>query len=296
VRLLLSCIACTLRLLPRALQLMLGSGIGILLNRVFRFRRAIIEMHLAIAFPERDPAALCELRNRVYRHFGRMVIEILSFPCIPAKRFLKHVEWEGLGHLDAAIAKGKGVCLLCGHLGSWEVPCIGLAAAGYDIRAIGKEMKSKAGETFRIMLRDENGVATIPRRGSMRDIVRGLKKNGVIAFVLDQNMTSDEGEFVDFFGHSACTMTNLAVIAKRTGATILPGHTWRDESGKHHCIVLPEIFLDADESATESTQYLTQILEQMIREHPEQWLWIHKRWRTRPDGEKNSPFNYRRRK
>lgn len=274
---------------------MLGTLVGWLL-RVFGFRRRIVEMQLAIVFPKLSRDDLCELRSRVYQHFGRLLVEILSFPGMCTERILKHVEWQGREHLEAALAKGKGVCLLCGHLGSWEVPGIAFAALGYDFRAIGKEMKSKAGETFRVMLRDENGVGTIPRRGSIRDILRGLKNGGIIAFVLDQNMTSDEGEFVNFFGYPACTMTNLAVIAQRTGAAVVPGHTWRDDEGVHHCVVLPELALPANATLEELTQYFSLTLEDMIRAHPEQWLWIHKRWRTRPEGESDSPFDYRKRR
>ena len=297
--LLFTSIAIVLRLLPRALQMLLGGFFGCLL-RLFGFRKRIVDLQLAAALPDQTDAERCGLRNRIYRHFGRLLVEILSFPRIKPASLAKHVEWHGLENIDTALAKGKGVCLLTGHLGCWEVPGIALAAKGYNFRAIGKEMKSKAGETFRVMLRDENGVATIPRRGSIRDILRGLKGNGIIAFVLDQNMTSDEGEFVEFFGHQACTMTNLAVIAQRTGAAVIPGYTWRDEKGCHHCIVLPEVDLvpvDGDSHAAilENTQRFSRILEDMIREHPEQWLWIHKRWRTRPECEIDTPFDYRKR-
>lgn len=275
--------------------MVLGSGVGWLLNCVFRFRRRIVEMQLRIAFPELDDRAFCELRNRVYQHLGRMLVEILSFPCMPPEHVLKHVEWHGRENIDAALAKGKGLCLLCGHLGNWEVPALAFAALGYDFRAIGKEMKSKAGETFRVMLR--GGVVTIPRRGSIRDILRGLKSDGsIVAFMIDQNMTSSEGEFVDFFGQPACSMTNLAVIAPRTGAPVVAGCTWRDDKGVHHCKFFPELPLPPDASPQELTQHFARTLEDLIREHPEQWLWIHKRWRTRPDDEVDSPFDYRRKR
>jgi KDO2-lipid IV(A) lauroyltransferase len=289
-----------MRLLPRPLQMLLGSMIGCLLQHLFRFRKHVIDLQLARVFPDHNTHQMCELRSSVYRHFGRLLVEILSFPRMPRKRLLKYVQWHGLEHLDAALAKGKGVCLLAGHLGSWELPGLAFVALGYDYRAIGKEMKSKAGETFRLMLRDENGVVTIPRRGSIRDILRALKDKAIIAFVLDQNMTSDEGEFVDFFGYPACTMTNLAVIAQRTGAAVVPGYTWRDEKGVHHNVLLPELTLtqiegDTAASIRQNTQRFSDVLAGMIREHPEQWLWIHKRWRTRPEGEHENPFNYRRR-
>jgi Kdo2-lipid IVA lauroyltransferase/acyltransferase len=285
-----------MRLLPRRLQLILGSGVGWLLRCVFRFRRHIVDMQLAVIFPELDEREFCELRNGVYQHFGRLLVEILAFPGMKRGHLLKYVEWHGLENLDAALAKGKGVGVLCGHLGSFEVPANALVARGYDFRAIGKKMKSEAGEIFRLMLRDENGVETLPTRGSLRAILKGLRDGAAIIFVQDQNMTSDEGEFVDFFGYPACTMTNLAVIARRTGAAVVPGHSWRDDKGIYHVALLPEVPLPPDASARELTQQFSLIVEGMIREHPEQWLWIHKRWRTRPEGEAENPFTYRKRR
>jgi KDO2-lipid IV(A) lauroyltransferase len=277
-------------LLPARCARASGSGIGFLLDRVFRFRRNRITEQLQQAFPELMESEIIALRRRIYRHFGLLAMEILRLPCWSNEKLKNHVcICHDLENMRNATAKGKGVLVLAAHMGNWEVGLSGAAANGVDTHAVTKEIKGQLGQYVADRMRYSHGVRTIPRRDSIRDILRVLKKGGALGFVLDQNMTSDEGIFVDFFGRPACTMPGLAVLAQRSGAPVIPVQFWRDNDGVHHHIrFLPEVEWEEasdnrDENVHHNTQRYTKILEDLIRQHPEQWLWMHRRWRTQPE-------------
>lgn len=300
-RLLLGGVVWCFKLLPAAAAVALGRRLGWLLQHVVRFRRRVVRLQLRVALGgEKSAAELAALTTGFYRHLGLLFMELLRLPGITRAQALELVDVQGEEHLRAALAKGKGVLLLAGHLGNWELAGVALAARGYTLRAIGKEMKHPAGDVLRQMLRDDNGVPTIPRRDSIKLIFRELKANHVVVVLIDQNMTADEGVFVDFFGQPACTMKALAVLAARTGAAVLPGCIWRDPDGRHHhmaggpALTPAPATGDSEADIRRWTQQYTRALEDLIRQHPEQWMWMHKRWRTRPPGETGGLFDYRR--
>ena len=168
--------------------------------------------------------------------------------------------------------------------------CAAVAERGYRVHVIVKEIKGKAGQHVADRMREAHGVVPLPRRGSVKRILRLLRQNTPIGFVLDQNMTREEGVFVDFFGHEACTMPGLAVLAQRAGSPVVPVTFWRDDSYRINARFLPpltwqEISSDRGENVRHNTQRYTHAIEDMIRSHPAQWLWFHRRWKTRPPGD-----------
>ena len=287
------------QLIPERIAISLGLFFSWILYRIIKFRYKIIYNQLNVAYGKNKTKDEIEnLIKKIYRHLGLMVIEILRLPGISENELQKKVRFHGDDIAKGAIAKGKGIIVLTGHIGNWEMIGPAWVKKGYKVNAIGKEMKSKAGEIFVRLIRDDNGVTTIPRSNSLKDIFRILRNNEVVAVMIDQNMTIDEGVFVDFFGQQACTLPGLAVLAARSGAAVLPTYCYRDDDLRHHhTVVLPEIQLEnicdnARANIAHNTARFTKILEAIINDHPEQWLWIHKRWRTRPPSEKVSPFNY----
>lgn len=290
---------------PKAVPL-LGLAIGWVLYRVVRFRRRVVTSQIELAYGHSLSASeLCRLVRDHYRHLGMLAVELLRLPGARRDRDLEQrLRIHGLRHLDEAIGQGRGVIVISGHCGNWEMCGLAMARKNYNVTAVGKEMTTKAGESFRELIRDKNGIPTIPRRNSLRKILKALKNQALVVFMIDQNMTAEEGVFVDFFGHRACTLTAAAVLAERTGAAVVPGFTWRDEDFMtHHCEIRPPCDLsaiDGSGSRAERVQRLTQHfnheLEAMINQHPEQWMWIHKRWRTRPAGEAAPPIQYPRRR
>ena len=217
-------------------------------------------------------------------------MEILRLPCWSNDKLKNDIcIYHDIENIQNATAKGKGVLVLAAHMGNWEIGLSSASANGVDTHAVTKEIKGTTGQYVADRMRNDHGVHTIPRRNSIRDILRVLKKGGALGFVLDQNMTSDEGIFVEFFNRPACTMPGLAVIAQRSGAPVVPVQFYRDDDGIHHHVRFhpevewEEVSDDRDENVCHNTQRYTKILEDLIREHPEQWLWMHRRWRTQPE-------------
>ncbi len=269
----------------------LGTLAGRIMHTVLRFRRTVVETQMRMALPELDAAALGRLSRAFYRHLGLLLVEILRQPTRTPEQILRQTVVHGTKNLEAALARGKGVLLLGAHYGNWEAALTAAVARDIDLKIITKEVKGPLGQYVVDRIRGTHGVKTIPRRNSIFEILRQLRRNGLVGFVLDQNVTVDEGVFVDFFGRSACTLPSLAVLAARHRTPVSPARFWRDADGiTHHFKVFPEIPWeeipgDADATIRHNTARYTKTLEDLIRLQPDQWLWLHKRWKTRPPGE-----------
>ena len=274
---------------PVTLRVGVGLTIGWLLQHVVRFRHATIADQLQLAFPDLTARERRDILGGVYRHLGLLVIELLALPNMSAKRLLETCRLIGVENVTAALDKGKGVFVLAGHLGNWELGLVAAAQLGVPTHVIVKEIKGAVGQYMATRLREPHGVKTIPRRNSLRQIRHALRAGAVVGFVLDQNMTSDEGVFVDFFGHPACTMEGLALLSQRYGVPVVPVLFRRAADLIHHeIILLPELKWEPvgpslSDNVRHNTQRYTSVLEEAIRACPEQWLWIHRRWRTQPE-------------
>lgn len=302
MKLLLNIVFHAYRLIPLWLTKLWGLSLAFLLNRVFKFRRKVIDLQMQRVYLDRDlktEAECAKIRNGFYRNFGLLISESLRLPSGRLDYLDGIVQCEGLEHLDAALAKKKGVLFLDGHIGNWELAGAALIRKGYPIGTITKEMKGDAGSLVQHMLRDATRLITYPKKNSIKEIFKGLKRNEAIVLMIDQNMTASEGEFVDFMGYPACTLNSLAVIAERTGAAVIPASVYRNPDGvTHKAIIWPEMELekpydDRKKNVTHNTERFNRQLEEMIELAPDQWMWIHKRWKTRPEGETENPFDYK---
>lgn len=185
------------------------------------------------------------------------------------------------------IKKRNGVCILTGHIGNWELAGVTMSQCGIENFTTVKEMKSKIGNHLLYQIRDKNGSVTVNRKNAMRAVIKQLKEGKVVTFVFDQNMNRKEAVFVDFFGKKAATMASLATIVRKTGADVIAGALYRNEDFKTFKFWFgePIKFIENEaprESVLENTLRYNQVLEEMIKKHPEQWIWMHKRWRTQP--------------
>lgn len=276
-----------LGLLPEVLIRAGAVVFGALWFHVIRYRRGVIEENLAQAFPELGPSEQSRLGRAACVHLLKTLAEVFRIPRYRKKGLGKVVRIEGLEHFHAAKAKGRGVFVLSGHLGSFELCVAAVAEAAAPVSLVVKPFPP-AVDRFLASIRKGSGLELIYADGAVRPILRALNENETVVFVLDQNATRSTGVFVDFFNKPASTMTALAVIAERTGAAVIAAVPYRDEHGHHVLEIHPEIPLESKHNRLETVQWMTQkythFLEQAICRHPDQWFWTHKRWRTRPVG------------
>jgi len=220
----------------------------------------------------------------MFRNLGMTVVEILRIPHHreTMKNQFIHVENRHLA--DQAFEKGKGVIALSAHTGNWEAMACMVPTLGHPLAIIVKTLRPPALNDFVVSSRAEYGTVVIPRKGSLRQSLRWLAQNNVLGFMLDQNAKHSEGVYVDFFGRPACTSNGLAILSIKSGAPVLPAFPFR-EGHRHHRIVLGEPLFPPTEASPENihafTQRCAKVVEDAIRSHPDQWIWMHRRWKTR---------------
>lgn len=265
---------------------------GRALWHLVRYRRGVVLDNLATAFPERSPAERRRLGRDAFVHILTTLVEVFRIPAYVRRGIEGVVTVEGLEHLEAAKARGKGVLCLSGHIGSWELGVAGVTSVAHPISLVVKRL-GPAVDAFVTEARTGAGLGVIRADGALRPILGALKRNETVVFVLDQNATRKIGVFVDFFGKKACTMSTMAVLAQRTGAAVLPAIPRRVGPGRHVITVLPIVEWEEQQTREASIQHMTQrytrVIEDAIRREPTQWLWTHKRWRTRPRADGRPP-------
>ena len=280
--------------IPEIILIRIGCCIGWILEHILRFRYTDVTRHLHLAFSsEKNSVDIKKIRSAVYQHFGLLSIEFIRIPTLSSKKLNEILCMHGEEHIRTALKQNKGVLLLTGHIGNWELGAIAFSLRGYKVHPLVKGIKHPYGQTFISLLRGQHGVQPIDRGKTLEKILGRLKYNAIVPFLIDQNMTEDEGIFVDFFSHPACTMKGLAVLARRSRAPIIPGFVYRDNNRKqHHCVLLPALDLKiaphSHDMSTQQTQEFNGILEAMIRQHPEQWIWMHRRWKTQASAGKTN--------
>ncbi len=263
-----------------------GAALGWLLGRLLRFRRRQVLAAMARCLPERTEKDRVAIADGMYRHLGRMVLECLGFPRLPPEVFQGLVDIHGLDEGRAALQQGRGALALMGHIGNWELMGLAMAKHAPAVNVVVKTQRNQAFNDYWRASRQHMGLHMLPAKNSYRECLRALERGEIVAVTLDQNMRRHRGIFVDFFGQPACTTPGLAHLAFQSKAPVIPIYSIRQPNGRHAVYILPALPPPPDrEEATihAATQAYTRILEDIIRRHPDQWLWLHKRWRTRPD-------------
>lgn len=281
---LLKFIAWCMARLPLRVALWKGACWGALFHCFGVRQRRRADQHLAAAFPDWPPARRRAVRRAMFRHLGMNAAELLRWMGGAGGELERRIRLEGGENMEAARAAGRGVVVLTAHLGNWDL--MGLwAASRYPLTIISKVIKNEAVNRFWMEKRAAAGVNIVPAHHSYRACLSALKKGGLLGFILDQNMIHTEGIFVDFFGRPACTTPGLAVLSAHAQAPIVPVFMIRQADGNHVVRMWPALPPPADrgsESIAATTQACTRLVEEIIRQHPEQWIWMHRRWRTQP--------------
>lgn len=279
-----------LGLLPRPLARAVAAQIArfLLLCRPPLRHAALVNLRLA--FPDWSDAQRRQTIRSMARHLGWMAAEFAHFPDWSRENIERLVVIDGFENFEAARRLGKGVIFLTGHMSAWEIAPFAQAVYGNPLSFLARAIDNSRVNALINRYRCLSGNQPIEKNNSARVILRVLHSGGTIGILADQNTSLDEGIFVDFFGVPAATTTGLARVASRTGAAVVPGFiSWDDSERKYSLRFEPAVKLvqsnDEDADIRENTLRFNQAIENYIRAHPDQWLWVHKRWKNRPPGE-----------
>ena len=269
--------------LPSAVGLAAGRRLGDLLWWALPRRRAVALDNLQRVFGgERPPAEIRRLGRRSFQHVGMNLIEACCYFLRPTHVMLSRVRVEGLQHFQTAAAHGRGVFILTAHFGNWELLAAAHGLTGVPLSIVTRPLDHPLLEDLAARFRRRSGAELIVKRQAVREVLSALRRQRMVGILLDQNATRAEGVFVPFFGSPASTSKGLALLALRTGAPVVPIFLRREPDGRHCIDVSAALPPPADGEITTYTSMFNRAIEAAIRRAPEQWLWMHDRWRTRP--------------
>ncbi|HSP69076.1 MAG TPA: lysophospholipid acyltransferase family protein [Bryobacteraceae bacterium] len=224
------------------------------------------------------------IADGVFLSIGRIMASVAAFPSITRANVHEWIRYHGLENFTAAQAKGRGVLVATAHLGNWELSAFTHALMTAPMHIVVRPLDNPRLDAWVERRRTLSGNHVIRKKEAAREILRALSAGDAVGILMDQNTTPAEGVFVDFFGRKACAGTAFVKFAHHTGAAVVPGYALWSESEKRYILRFdPEITMTGDVQA--DTQSVHSELERVIRAHPDQWLWVHRRWKTRPPGE-----------
>ena len=277
-------------LLPRPVARAVGIALGLTVFRVHRRLREVGMRNLALAFPEMSESERLRIVRGEYISLGRQLAEVCLFPRYTRENVSQVVVYSGLENYEKAMARGKGVLFLTGHLGGWELSAFAHSLHGHPLSIVMRPLDNPYVDALVQSYRTMHGNKTVSKDDFIRGLLAAMRAGEAVGILMDTNMTPPQGVFVNFFGMPAYTASGLARIALRTGAAVVPGFTtWDSELGKFVLRFDPalELVRSGEDQAdiVANTALFTSVIESYIRRYPDQWLWLHRRWKTRPEGE-----------
>ncbi len=274
------------RRMPRGWVLALGRSLGRLLADLDPRHVAIAVENLRRAFPHWDQSRRLRTARAVYAHFGQTLLDILWMADQPPARLLALVVEEGRENMDRARAAGRGAVYATGHIGNWEFAGTVWAWMSEPIGVVARPLDNPALEARLAAFRTRSGNILISKRRALPEILRLLRQGAAVAILVDQNVQENDGIFVEFFGRPAATTTVAAALAVKTGCALLPAYCMALPDGRYKFVYGPPLEWTSSGNRQEDiarlTQALTTSIEGWVRERPEQWLWMHRRWKTQP--------------
>jgi KDO2-lipid IV(A) lauroyltransferase len=283
-------VARTLNRVPRGLARLLAGVIAFAVYWALgRLRRAGTR-NLELALPELSASERTRILRGVYVHLGWQLVEFCRMIRYSAENTTNWIRTEGLENYMAAQARGKGVLVVTGHLGAWELSSFYHSLMGHPMGMVIRRLDNRRLDDFVNGIRCLHGNQVIHKDDFGRGLLLAMHSGQTVGILMDTNMTPPQGSFVKFFGLDACTATGLAHVARKTGAAVLPGFMiWEPLEHRYVLHFGPEIEIphtaNASADILAGTQLCTEAIESWIRRYPDQWLWIHRRWKTRPAGE-----------
>jgi KDO2-lipid IV(A) lauroyltransferase len=270
---------------PRPLAFRLAGFYTGLLDRAIPRLRRVALRNLEMALPSLTADERARIVDGVFRSIARLLVTFARFPGFDRENLSAWIRYDGFEHYERALERGKGVLFATAHLGNWELSAFAHGLLAKPMGVVVRPLDNPRIDAMVEARRTRGGNRLIEKKNFARSILKALAANEAVGILIDQNASLDAGVFVDFFGIPACAGTGFAKLAAHSDATVIPGFAlWSDAEDRYVLRFLPPLEMSGD--ATQDTARLQTVLEGVIREYPDQWLWIHRRWKTRPAGEK----------
>jgi len=276
--------------MPRGLARLFAGGLACGAYKTLGRLRSVGQRNLELGLPDLPASERDRILRGVFLHLGWLLVEFCRMTRYTPKNTRGWIRTEGLDHYLAAQARGKGVLIVTGHLGAWELSSFYHSLMGHPMGMVIRPLDNRRLDEFVNGIRCLHGNRVLPKDDFARGLLRAMHAGETVGILMDTNMRPPQGVFVDFFGHRACTASGLARVALKTGAAVLPGFMlWEPAEQQYVLHFGPELVFkqtdDAEADILAATQQCTTAIEAWIRRYPDQWLWIHRRWKTRPAGE-----------
>ncbi len=277
-------------ILPRPFARLVGICLGQFVYVIHRRLRRVGMHNLAMALPEKSRPEHRKILRGEFTSLGRQLAEVCLFPFYSKENLRQVVVYDGFENFERAFKRGKGVLFLTGHLGAWELSAFAHSLAGYPLSIVMRSLDNPYVNALIERYRTMHGNKTMDKDDFVRGLLGAMRAGQTVGILMDTNMTPPQGVFVDFFGIPACTASGLARIAMRTDAAVVPGFTIWDSTLRKYRLRLDapveRVRTGNDEAdVIANTAKFTQIIEVYVRRYPDQWLWVHRRWKTRPEGQ-----------
>ena len=276
--------------LPRALARAGGTALGRCVYWLHPRLRRVGQRNLEFAFPEKSAGERRRILKSLFTTLGRQLADFCRAPRYTRENISELVVHENLEHYLEARARGRGVLFITAHLGGWELGALAHSLYGYPLRVVMRPLDNPHLDRLLQRYRGLGGNTAFGKQDFARGLLAAMKAGETVGILMDTNMTPPQGVFVPFLGRAACTASGLARVALRTGAAVVPGFTvWDEEAGKYRIAFEPALELVRsgrdEEDVVANTALFTIVIEKYVRRYPGQWLWVHRRWKTRPEGE-----------
>lgn len=282
----------TLGLLPRPVARFVGASFAAAAYTIRTPLRRTAMFNLRMAFPDWSDAKRKRVIRKMIRQVGWMAGEFSQFPKYTREQIERIVVLDGFENFEAGRRRGKGVLFLTGHMSAWELGPFANSLYGYPLHFLVRPIANRRVDALINRYRSLSGNQPIEKNRSARAVLKVLGEGGTVGILSDHNTGLEEGVFVNFFGIPASTASGLARIALRTDAAVIPAFLiWDDQRRRYRLWFGPAVELarsqDEEADVHENTARFTRVIEDHVRAHPDQWLWVHRRWKTRPPGEKS---------
>jgi KDO2-lipid IV(A) lauroyltransferase len=279
-----------LAVLPRPVARAFGILIAWVVYLLFGRLRRVGMRNLQIAFPEKSSSERRSLLRGMTVSLGRLLAEFCLFPRYSRENIGQVAVYQGFENFESAERLGKGVLLLTGHVGGWEIGSFMHSIHGHPMNIVVRPLDNPYLNRMAESYRSRFGNRLLPKHDFARGLLAAMHKGETVGILMDTNMTPPQGDFVPFFSELACTATGLARVAMKTGAAVVPAFTvWDDHLLKYKVLFEPAIQLvrtgDLNQDVLANTALFNQAIEAVVRKYPDQWLWVHRRWKTRPPGQ-----------